>query len=125
MDDCSNRLKGLFGRAADLHVEVPASIAAVGNWEVCLFRLIAKTAIVEVRHDADHFDVWLCVGPGPLTDSYTKRAAPAQVSLHKCLVDNRRAWVGLAHRPGVAFIESSAGDDPDPQGCKEFLSDRI
>src|SRR5258707_14136126 len=120
MDDCSNRLKGLFGRAADLHVEVPASIAAVGNWEVCLFRLIAKTAIVEVRHDADHFDVGLGVGPGPLTDSYTKRAAPAQVSLHKCLVDNRRTTSGLAHRPGVTFIARSASYDPAPHGGEEL-----
>src|SRR5438034_7861822 len=99
MNDGSNRLKGTFGRSSSLHVKGAAGIVTLKNRKVRLFRLLAKTAITEVRHDADDFDVRFGVGPGTLTNVGAERVPPRQVSLGKGFVDDCRALPRLAHRP--------------------------
>ena len=49
-------------RAADLHVEVATNVAAFEQWEVRLLRLLAKTAIAEVRDHTHDFAGRLDVG---------------------------------------------------------------
>src|SRR6266511_4474300 len=125
MNDGSNRLEGGLGRSSNLHVKVAARIVALENRKVRLFRLLAKATITEVRDHADDFDVRLGVGPGALTDTCTERVPPRQVSLDKGFVDDRRALAQLAHRPGIAFVKVSPGDQPDTQGSKESGADSI
>src|SRR5882762_8927917 len=105
MNDVSNRLKGLLGRTSNLNVKIPP-LAAFGS-EVSLLRLLAQTTIAEVRHNTDHFDVRLGIGPRTLTDEYAERIAPAQVSFYKGLVDDCRSPAGLALQPRVALVEIS------------------
>src|SRR5260221_9486221 len=98
MNDRSNRLKRAFGRSSNLHVKGAAIIVALKNRKVCLFQLLAKITITDIRHDTDDFDVWLGVRPGTLTNARTKRVPPRQVPLDKGFVDDRRAPARLAHR---------------------------
>ena len=83
VNDRSNRLESAFGRAPNPHVEVAASAVALEDRKVRLLRLLAKTAIAEVRHDADDFDVRVGVGPGTLTDAHAERTAPSEVSFRR------------------------------------------
>ena len=50
---------------------------------------------------------------------------PPRYRFDKGLVDDRRALAGLAHRPGVAFVEVSPGDDSDSERREESGADRI
>src|SRR5215470_15692983 len=110
MDNGSNRLKGAFGRSSNLHVKRAARAVAFENRKVRLFRLLAKTSITEVGHNADHFDVGLDVRPRALRDARAERVPPRQVSLDEGFVHDRRPIAPLAQRPGIAFVKVSPGD---------------
>ena len=50
---------------------------------------------------------------------------PARYRLANASLTIAERAAGLAHRPGVAFVEVPPGDDSDSEGCKESGADRI
>src|SRR5215469_17629429 len=104
-DDGTKRFEGGFRIYANPDIEGAEGMLPFIEWEIRLLGVVAKSAVTEIRHDADNFHRWLGVGSSALADSHAERIAPCQVSLYESSAHDRRAIAWLARRGNIMVVE--------------------